>query len=88
MLIHWTHQNGTSVDFMVPKKREDDETPLSNHAGMLIIFFNSTRKDSSPSTERRTIDFESMAKHILALDDAAQTKWTAHPQDSLQYKYA
>jgi len=72
MLIHWTHQNGTSVDFMVPKKRSDDNTMMSNHAGMFhyLLQFN---KDGQLSLNHKTvIDFESMAKHILALDDAAQ----------------
>ena len=72
MLIHWTHQNGTSVDFMVPKKRNDDNAIMSNHAGMAhyLLQFN---KDGQLALNHKTvIDFESMAKHILALDDAAK----------------
>jgi penicillin-insensitive murein DD-endopeptidase len=72
MLIHWTHQNGRSVDFMVPKKRDDHDKPWSNHAGLVhyLLQFN---KEGQFSLNRKTsIDFESMAKHILALDDAAR----------------
>jgi penicillin-insensitive murein DD-endopeptidase len=72
MLIHWTHQNGTSVDFMVPKKRGEDYTVMSNHAGMFhyLFQFNENGKFSlNPKTE---IDFETMAHHLLALDDAAK----------------
>jgi penicillin-insensitive murein endopeptidase len=72
MLIHWTHQNGTSVDFMVPTKRVDGKSSLSNKAGMFhyLLQYNTEGKFTlSPKTE---IDFETMAKHILALDDAVQ----------------
>jgi penicillin-insensitive murein endopeptidase len=72
MLIHWTHQNGTSVDFMVPKKRADDETPMSNHAGMFHYLFQFNKEGQFTLNHKTTIDFESMAKHILALDDAAR----------------
>jgi penicillin-insensitive murein endopeptidase len=72
MLIHWTHQNGTSVDFMVPKKNHGRRTLLSNYAGMvhyLFAFDTAGKFTLNPNTE---IDFETMAYHILALDDAAQ----------------
>ncbi len=72
MLIHWTHQNGTSVDFMVPKISRDGKTMISNHAGLFhyLLQFN---KDGQLSLNHQTvIDFESIAKHILALDDAAK----------------
>lgn len=72
MLFHWTHENGTSVDFMVPKKRGKKDNVLSNYAGLLhyLFKFNSAGKFSlSPQTE---IDFETMAQHLIALDLAAQ----------------
>lgn len=72
MLIHWTHQNGTSVDFMVPKKRKDDSSVTSNKAGMfhyLLQFDPAGRLKLNKGTE---IDFETMACHILAIDDAAR----------------
>jgi penicillin-insensitive murein endopeptidase len=71
MLFHWTHQNGVSVDFMVPKKRKDKTSVLSNHVGLvhyLLRFSPDGRFNISPKTE---IDFEAMAHHLLALDDAA-----------------
>lgn len=72
MLVHWTHQNGLSVDFMVPKKNDNSKTILSNYMGMphYLLQFNG---DGRLSFNRKTvIDFEAMAHHILALDDAAQ----------------
>lgn len=71
MLIHWTHQNGTSVDFMVPKKCIDKSTVYSNHAGMFHYLFQFTDKGQFALNTETTIDFESMAKHILAIDEAA-----------------
>lgn len=72
MLFHWTHQNGISVDFMVPKKRGNKHSVLSNHFGLFhyLLYFNSDGKFSlHPKTE---IDFETMARHLLAVDDAAK----------------
>jgi penicillin-insensitive murein endopeptidase len=71
MLIHWTHQNGISVDFMVPKKRSDGRTILSNHAGMFHYLLQFTTEGRLKLSRKTTIDFETMAKHIIALDDAA-----------------
>jgi penicillin-insensitive murein endopeptidase len=73
MLIHWTHQNGTSVDFMVPKKRQDDKNILSNHAGMFHYLFKFDQEGKFSFSPKTEIDFETMAKHILALDDAARS---------------
>jgi penicillin-insensitive murein endopeptidase len=72
MLIHWTHQNGTSVDFMVPIKRNDHQPALSDRAGMFHYLFQFNHEGKfalNPATE---IDFETMARHILALDDASR----------------
>lgn len=72
MLIHWTHQNGTSVDFMVPTKRADGKSSLSTKTGMahyLLQYNHEGKFTLNPKTE---IDFETMAAHIVALDDAAR----------------
>ena len=72
MLIHWTHQNGTSVDFMVPTKRADGKSSLSNKAGMFHYLFQYNAEGKFKLSSKTEIDFETMAKHILALDDAAK----------------
>ena len=71
MLIHWTHQNGTSVDFMVPKKNKQDLDVWSNKAGMFHYLFQFDPVGKFALNADTEIDFETMAKHILALDDAA-----------------
>ena len=42
MLFHWTHQNGTSVDFMTPKKRGDVYNVWPNQLGLwhYLLKFN------------------------------------------------
>ena len=72
MLIHWTHQNGTSVDFMVPKKNGTDHDVFSNKAGMLHYLFQFDAFGKFALNNDTEIDFECMARHILALDDAAR----------------
>lgn len=72
MLIHWTHQNGTSVDFMVPVKRGNEKDVLSNKAGLFHYLFQFNRDGEFTLSRKTTIDFEAMARHILALDDAAR----------------
>jgi penicillin-insensitive murein endopeptidase len=71
MLIHWTHQNGTSVDFMVPKKNGGEQDVLSNKAGMLHYLFQFDALGKFALNRDTEIDFDAIAKHILALDDAA-----------------
>ncbi len=72
MLFHWTHENGTSADFMVPVKRGEKIDVLSDDFGLfhyLLKFNNHGQISLSPKTK---IDFETMARHIIALDDAAK----------------
>jgi len=72
MLIHWTHQNGTSVDFMVPTKRADGQPSLSNKAGMFHYLFEFNPEGQFSLNHKTEIDFDAMATHILAIDDAAK----------------
>jgi penicillin-insensitive murein DD-endopeptidase len=70
-LPHKTHANGTSVDFMVPlrdAKGEPAELPASlfNKLGYDIRF------DDKGEGGGLTIDYDAMAKHLLALDTAAK----------------
>lgn len=74
MLLHWTHQNGTSVDFMVPKKRGQKRNVLSSDFGLFhyLLKFNSSGRLTISPGHKTEIDFETMGRHILALDDAAR----------------
>jgi penicillin-insensitive murein endopeptidase len=67
---HKTHQNGLSVDFMVPVvDSKNDSVPLPTSAfnkfGYAIEF------DSKGHYEAYRIDFEAMAAHLLALKQEA-----------------
>jgi penicillin-insensitive murein DD-endopeptidase len=68
---HRTHANGTSVDFMVPLRTESGEvaeiqSSVLNKLGYAVTFDNEGRRG------RQRIDFEAMAKHLLALHEAAR----------------
>jgi penicillin-insensitive murein endopeptidase len=66
---HKTHQNGLSVDFMVPVLREGKSVPLPtsplNKFGYALEFDDSGRMDDY------SIDFGAVAKHLLELNKAA-----------------
>lgn len=69
---HRTHQNGLSVDFMMPLVRENKpyyELDSIGQTHYLLDFDNKGRylKDTSVS-----IDFELVARHILLLNEQAQ----------------
>lgn len=68
---HKTHQNGLSVDFIVPVVNERGEsvylpTNIFNKWGYAIEF------DKQGRYKNYRIDFESMAAHIVSLDKAAR----------------
>ena len=69
---HKTHANGTSVDYMVPLRDADGnvteiQASVVNKLGYNIKFDNDGRGWGGSR-----IDFEAMAKHLLALDVAAR----------------
>lgn len=71
-LIHRTHQNGLSVDFMVPKIRHSAPSTFYDHLGVwhyLLEFDEKGRLNIQSSVQ---IDFETMGQHLIALDDAAK----------------
>lgn len=67
---HRTHQNGLSVDFMTPLKKGNKQYRLFDKTGIWHYLINAD--ESGNVTKNVEIDFETMAKHILALDDAAR----------------
>jgi penicillin-insensitive murein endopeptidase len=69
---HRTHQNGLSVDLMVPLLKDDRpfyelDTIGSTH--YILEFDNSGAYKSEPSIK---IDFETIAQQLLSLNDAAR----------------
>ncbi len=72
MVFHWTHQNGTSVDFMVPTKRGRKIDVLSDHFGLAHYLLQFNEGGQLKFSRKTEIDFETMAKHIIALDDACR----------------
>jgi penicillin-insensitive murein DD-endopeptidase len=72
LLMHNTHQNGTSIDFALPKLRHGHQFKWLDWLGVwhyLLDFKENGRLRMAPSVE---IDFETMARHILALDEAGK----------------
>lgn len=67
---HRTHQNGLAVDFMVPVLDADGKsallpTGITNKFGYDIEF------DSKARYQDLTIDFESIAEHLIALQESS-----------------
>ncbi len=68
---HRTHENGMSVDFMVPVREQGRITTLSTapwHKFGYAVEFDSTGTAGGVG-----IDFEAVALHLAALDEAATT---------------
>jgi len=68
---HRTHQNGTSVDFMVPvRDRDGRSVPLAGHAGNRYGYdleFDADGRWRAGTPEELRIDFEALAAHLHAL---------------------
>jgi penicillin-insensitive murein endopeptidase len=72
---HRTHQNGLSVDFMVPVRDEKGRSvPLPTRAW--TRFGYDLEFDAAGRHEELAIDFEAMAVHLAALDVAARAHGT------------
>jgi len=73
LLVHRTHQNGLGIDFMIPKKKKNGmQSKLLDRLGMwhYLLSFDEEGKNEILSGIR--LDFDSMGKHMIALDDAAR----------------
>ena len=72
MLIHRTHQNGLSVDFMIPKKKGTRPSYFWDRLGVwhyLLAFNNAGHLTINKKVQ---LDFETMGQHILALEQAVR----------------
>ena len=72
VLLHRTHRNGLSVDFMVPKVKNGKQIKFYDRFGLWHYLLNFDSSGRLKLNKKVTIDFESMAKHIIALDNAAR----------------
>lgn len=72
MKPHRTHQNGMSVDFMTPLKKKGKTFQALDHLGIwhYLLTFNSNAQWRL--NRKVQIDYEAMARHILAIADAAK----------------
>jgi penicillin-insensitive murein endopeptidase len=71
---HRTHQNGLSVDFMMPKLRDgkaDYSLDTLGRMHYLLEFDDNGRYEKDSSIQ---IDFDLIAEHILILDDEARKR--------------
>ena len=69
---HRTHQNGMSIDFVVPV-RDDSGDPSTLECSLLNMWCYGIDFDSRGTREGAKIDFETIAAHLLALDRAARS---------------
>jgi penicillin-insensitive murein DD-endopeptidase len=71
-LIHRTHRNGLSIDFMVPKVKNEKQVKTYDRIGLLHYLLNFDSNGRLKMNKMVSIDFETMGKHIIALDNAAR----------------
>ena len=70
MKPHRTHQNGLSVDFMVPVRNHNNEIEILQ-TNLFNKFGYNAEFDSTGQNEEYYIDFESIAIHLYYLNGAA-----------------
>ena len=68
---HRTHANGTAVDFFVSLRTDDGAVAQLNPSVINMLGYSITFTDEGRRGSTR-IDFEAIAKHLLALDTAAR----------------
>jgi penicillin-insensitive murein DD-endopeptidase len=70
--LHRTHRNGLSVDFMVPKVKNNKQFKIYDRLGLWHYLLNFDSSGRIGKNKKVQIDFETMGKHIIALDNAAR----------------
>jgi penicillin-insensitive murein endopeptidase len=74
MLPHRTHQNGTSIDFAVPLKKNNKPYHGDQWKGIWHYGMRFNENGECKGNKKVSIDFEDMAKHILELEKAARKR--------------
>lgn len=72
VLLHRTHRNGLSIDFMVPKLKEQKQARFFDRLGLWHYLLNFDGSGKLRLNKKVSIDFETMGRHIIALDNAAR----------------
>ena len=72
MLPHHTHQNGTSIDFMTPLKKNGKQFTGLNSLGIFHYILKYTPDGKWGIRRNIEIDFDLMAEFILELDKKAR----------------
>lgn len=74
MWPHRTHQNGTSIDFATPLLKKGQPYHFDHHYGIWHYALKFDEDGKLTTNKKVEIDFETMAKHILALEKAARKR--------------
>jgi penicillin-insensitive murein endopeptidase len=69
---HRTHQNGMSVDFMVPVRDAGTGQPIRFPSSLLNKFGYGLEFDRQGALKGYRVDFEILARHLAALDEASR----------------
>lgn len=72
MWPHRTHQNGTSIDFGTPLLKKGKPYHMHNKFGLLHYALSFDENGVVNYNKHISIDYNTMAKHILALDKCAR----------------
>jgi penicillin-insensitive murein endopeptidase len=72
ILLHRTHRSGMSIDFMVPLLKNGQQTTLYDNLGLWHYLLNFDSAGKLNIDKNVSIDFETLARHILALDNAVR----------------
>lgn len=72
VLLHRTHRNGLSVDLMVPKVKNGNQKKVYDRIGLWHYLLQFDSKGMLKNNKKISIDFETIGKHIIALDNAAK----------------
>tara|TARA_Y100001978_G_scaffold195284_1_gene203346 strand:+ start:37 stop:765 length:729 start_codon:yes stop_codon:yes gene_type:complete len=72
ILFHKTHRTGLSVDFLVPKKNDERQIRIYDGLGLAHYLLDFDSEGCLSIDQEVSIDFETVGKHIIALDNAAK----------------
>lgn len=72
MWPHRTHQNGMSIDFMVPLTKRNKQKTFYDHSGIFHYALSFDQNGKLNLNKKVSINFEAVAKHILILDSTAR----------------
>ena len=74
MWPHKTHQNGTSIDFATPLTKNNKPFHGDQWKGLFHYGLGFDESGCRKGNKKVSIDFETMAKHILELEKAARKR--------------